>query len=167
MIPGCTYRSSCYINKTVVVVLVMVPVGTHIYVVDPDVCGVFDRDCIFEGCKYLLMHCVPDDDVGRVHDREANANNFCNISALITVDMAGYGLLPLRPMIDLLLPTNTFFAPVIVPDTTTMRGSFPVTALSRAARVDTVTVGPPLPPDVLCIVSDMYNVCSDANAPGA
>jgi hypothetical protein len=59
-------------------------------------------------------------------------------------------------MIDLLLPTSTFFAPEMVPETTTMRGSFPATALSRAARVDTMTVSPPLPPEVLRIVNDVF-----------
>lgn len=57
--------------------------------------------------------------------------------------------LPLRPIIDLLEPTMTLAAPVMVPETTTIRGVVSATALVSAANVLTVTVEPPFPPDVL------------------
>lgn len=51
------------INQAVVVVLVMVPVGRDINMVDPDVGGELDSNGITVCSKNLLDRQVPDDDV--------------------------------------------------------------------------------------------------------
>lgn len=143
-----THRSSSHVDKAVVIVLVVGSVIAQVYMIDPNVGGVFDCDCILVCRGHVLMHCVADNDVGCIHDREANANDFWTSLDFYPCH-THHNLLPLRPMIDLLEPTKIFLAPEMVPETTTMRGSFPATALSRASSVETVTVAPPLPPEVL------------------
>jgi hypothetical protein len=51
--------------------------------VDPNVRGVLDCNHVFERRWHLLMHCVADDDVGRIYNREANADDFCDLLAII------------------------------------------------------------------------------------
>jgi hypothetical protein len=125
----------------------------QVYVVDPDIGRIFDRDSVFICCSHVLVHRVTDDDVCHIQDGETNTNDLLTSSEDIPSNRDERNLLPLRPMIDLLDPTKIFLAPEMVPETTTIRGSSPVTALSSASRVDTVTVVPPLPPEVLQFVS--------------
>lgn len=69
-----TYRSSSNINKSIIKVLVMVSIGTQIYMVDPDVRGAKDSDCILEGRGHFLVYCIADDNVGRVDNGKTNTD---------------------------------------------------------------------------------------------
>lgn len=74
------YRSSGNVDKSIIIVFVVVSVGAQVYVVHPDVCGAEDRDCIFKGCRHFLVHCVANDDIGCIYDRQANADDLYNSS---------------------------------------------------------------------------------------
>lgn len=123
--------------------------------IDPHIRRVLDGNGVLERRGDILMHRVADDNIRSVDDREADTLDSCvgQYQAIqyhsCQVRERDYALPP-RPIMDLFDPTKIFFAPEMVPDTTTMRGSAPATALSSASSVDTVTVSPPLPPEVLC-----------------
>lgn len=61
----------------------MVSVVAQIYVVNPHVRGAENRNRIFKGCWHFLMHCVTDDDIGCIHNREADADDFFERSAKV------------------------------------------------------------------------------------
>jgi len=107
---------------------------------------------------------VADYDIGCIHDRETDTDDFCTVRCLSN-SHEECDSLPLRPMIDLLDPTKIFLAPEMVPETTTIRESLPATALSRASRVDTTTVSPSFPPEVLRTLSHIVLDSMASNSP--